>query len=733
MNVVGRPGFYDFDGNEAPFAWVPLLLAFLRRSWRMILACAAAAVLLGAMYAMLATPKFTATTQLLIDTRQGNAFQQQQPSASLDSLADNAIVDSQVEVLRSDGTARHVVAQLRLTQDREFLSWNGSGISPRAWLSRLAGLIEPPAPRSALPEDDASQATERLQGMAGIRRIGLSNVIEVAVQSPSPTRSAQLANALTAAYIDDTLRAKYDITRQAAAWLQDRLKELRDQSTAADRALQEQKARIGLVDTDKGGMNEQALGDLTLQLGHARARSAETAARYSRIQAITAAGLTSSGSVVDALANAIILKLQQQYLDDARRLVEWTARYGARHAAVLNLGREMAGLRASLGDELQRIQETYKSDHDVARGNEAALQRQVDGLVAVSTATNGARAQIRSLESLADTYRALYGSFLQRYTQAAQDQSFPISQARTISPATPPLRKSAPATGLVMLGAAVAGLGLGVAGSLVREVTDRRFRTAAQVAEVTGLECIGVLPRLDRKCREMAAPVSPGMVPSAPARLRAAVDRPRSPFAQAVRRLRMRATNSGGRLPGVIGIVSAAAGEGRSTLAANLAQEMAASGQRTILIDGDWRKPQLTRWMAPGGVSDASARGMALAGAMIWRDAATGLAFLPVSAVEPQGLQAVMDAVRADFDRVVIDLPALASLADAPLARFADGFIVLVEWSRTQQQTLVDGLEAADIDAGRLLGVVLTKVDLRALRRLSTPGRYRALAGAPGV
>ncbi len=730
MNVVGRPG-YDFDGNEAPFAWVPLLLAFLRRSWGMILACAAAAMLLGAAYAVLATPKFTATTQLLIDTRQGNAFQQQ-PSASLDSLADNAIVDSQVEVLRSNGTARHTVGQLKLTQDQEFLSWGGSGYSPRAWLNRLVGLVEPPAARIAMPEDDASQATERLQGMSSIRRIGLSNVIEVAVQSPSAARSAQIANALTAAYIDDTLRAKYDITRQAAAWLQDRLKELRDQSTAADRALQEQKARIGLVDTDKGGLNEQALGDLTLQLGNARARSAETAARYSRIQAITAAGLTSSGSVVDALANTIILKLQQQYLDDARRLMEWTAKYGAQHAAVLSLGREMAGLQASLGDELRRIQETYKSDYDVARGNEAALQHQVDGLVAVSTATNGARAQIRSLESLADTYRALYGSFLQRYTQAAQDQSFPISQARTISPATPPLRKSAPATGLVMLGAMVAGLGAGIAVSLVREVTDQRFRTAAQVAEVTGLECIGVLPRLDRRRRDATRPATPGMIPLAPARLRVAVDRLRSPFAEAVRRLRMRAMDARGRSPGVIGITSAAVGEGRSTLAANLAQGLAASGQRTILIDGDWRKPQLTRWMVPGGF-DALATGAAdLAGA-IWRDAATGLAFLPALAIKPQSLTAVMEAVRADFDRVVIDLPTLANLADAPLARFADGFIVLVEWSRTQQQTLVDGLEAADIDAARLLGVVLTKVDLRALHRLSAPGRYRALAGELGA
>lgn len=726
MNIVGRPEFHDLDADAAPFAWLPLLLAFLLRNWRIVLGCVGGAILLGCAYLLLATPKFTAVTQLLIDTRQGSAFQQQ-VSTTLDSQADNAIVESQVEVLRSNGTARQVVAQLRLTGDREFLGWGAN--SPRAWIGRLFSPVDPPDPGAAMSDDAVSQAAERLQSMAGIRRIGLSNVIEVSVRSPSAARSAQLANALTTTYIEDTLRAKYDVTRQAAAWLQDRLKELRDQSVAADRALQEQRARIGIVETDKGGMNEQALGDLTLQLDNARARSTETAARFSRIEAITATGLMASGSVADALANTVILKLRQDYLDDGRRLADWTARFGARHTAVLSLGREMVGLRAAIGDELRRIQETYRSDAAVARGNQAALQLQVDHLVGVSTAANGARAQIRALESLADTYRALYGSFLQRYTQAAQDQSFPISQARIISPATPPLHRSAPSTPMVLLAASVAGLAAGLAAGLVREATDRRFQTAEQVREATGIDCIGLLPMLDRQRARDPVPVQPQVIPSQPSGLRAAVDQPRSPFGEAIRRLRV-VDPRGRSRAGVIGVVSAGTGEGRSTLAANLAQALAVSGQRTVLVDGDWRRPQLSRWLAPGSTAGFNevASGMALA-QVAWRDPKTGLTFLPASSypAHPSLTQAVMESLKAGFDRVVIDLPALPNLADAPVARFVDGFIVAVEWSRTQQQTLIDGLETADLDASRVIGVALTKVDLAASRRFSSAPRYRAL------
>ncbi len=720
MNLIRQADFYDLAAQQeaAPLAWLPVLISLLRRSWRTIALWTLGSLAVGLAYVMWATPQFTAVTQLLIDPRQGNAFQQQ-AATSLDSMADSAIVESQVEVLRSDGTARHVVVQLGLAGAPGLVSSGGS------WFAAVAGLLQPHSRRVATADDDISLATERLQAMASVRRIGLSNVIEVSVRSPDPAQSARWANALTAAYIDDTLQAKYDITRQAGAWLQDRLKELRDQSTSADRALEEQKARIGIVDTDKGGMNEQALGDLTLQLGNARARTADTAARYSRIQAITAPGLTASGSVVDALANTIILKLQQQYLDDARRLTEWTLKYGAQHVAVTALRLEMAGLQASLGNELRRIQETYQSDYDVARGNEAALQKQVDGLVAVSTATNGARAQMRALESLAETYRKLYGSFLQRYTEAAQDQSFPISQARTISAATPPLRRSAPAGKLVMLSALVAGLGAGFAASVFHEVTDRRFHTVAQVRAVTGLDCIAVLPRLrtngSRRARPLAADMAGDrLISGQPALLRAALDQPQSPFAGAVRSVRARVIGQSGRRRTirVIGIVSAAAGEGRTTLAANLAQMLAEAGHATVLVDGDTYNPQLTRWLAPG--SGRNIAHDALAG-MLWRDPRTALAFVPaLSPAATQQAPALLAALQSQFDFIVVDLPTLPASSQAPaMAALMDGFIVVLAWAQTQQQTLIQALEAADVDSGRLLGVVFNKAELAALRRFS--------------
>ena len=753
MNVVRQPEYFDAGpgGEGQAFAWLPTLMSFLNRRWRTIVAWTVIVLILGVGYVIIATPKYTAEVSLLIDTKQGNAFQQNQPATNGDPALDNSIVESQVEVLRSLGLARTVVQALHLDTDKQFAGWAFS--LPRFVLGTVIGLIEPPSTRAPQPGDGVDRAADELAQLTTVRRIGLSNVITVEVITPDPVRSAQIANAISTAYVHTSLDAKYDVTRQAGTWLQDRLKELRDQSIAADDALQQMRAKVGIVDTDKGGLNEQQLGDLSLQLATARANLSTAESRYARIQAITAAGVTSasSGSVSDALANTVIQKLQAQYLDDARKLADWTVRYGANHIAVVQLRTEMAGLQQSIGGELGRIQEAYKSDLDVARSNEGAIQKQIDGLIAVSTATNNARVQVRALQSLSDTYHNLYSSFLQRYTQAAQDQSFPISQSRVITDATPPLRKSRPVTLLVLLGSIVVGGAVGVGVATFKELTDRRVLTAAQLRAVTGLDVLGLLPALDRTDvprprgrGERTADGAGRTLPLRPAILRWVVDQPFSPFSEVLRGLRVRigTQRARARPMHVIAVVSAATGEGKTVVAANLAQALAGSGHRTVLVDADLRKPQLTHWWSSertAGFSEVQG-GSVLAADALFHDAQTGLAFLPAStaatghASDVLGSSRMRDMVanlRESFEYVVLDLSSLATAADAhALAPLVDGFIVVVEWAETHENTLVDGLMAADIEAGKLLGAVINKVDMKAMRRLTQGSgqSYRAFA-----
>ena len=98
--------------------------------------------------------------------------------------------------------------------------------------------------------------------------------------------------------------------------------------------------------------------------------------------------------------------------------------------------------------------------------------------------------------SQAKTYRDLYENFLQRYMESVQEQSFPITEARLISPALRPLAKSSPKTLLTLVICAAAGIILGLAIGVFRDLWDRVFRTTEQAEKLLQVPCIALVPRL---------------------------------------------------------------------------------------------------------------------------------------------------------------------------------------------------------------------------------------------
>ncbi len=201
--------------------------------------------------------------------------------------------------------------------------------------------------------------------------------------------------------------------------------------------------------------------------------------------------------MTDTLHNEVITKLRQQYLDLGAKEADWTVRYGRNHLAVVNLRNQRREIRLSILDELRRIAETYKSEFEIAKARENSVQKSLDDIVAQSQTTNEAQVTLHNLDSSAQSYRSLYDNFLQRYMELVQQQSFPVTEARLITQATPPLYKSAPKTPLVLGLALMGGLILGVGFGVLREVSDTVFRTTAQIQERLHAECIALLPLIN--------------------------------------------------------------------------------------------------------------------------------------------------------------------------------------------------------------------------------------------
>ncbi|MCK1269279.1 MULTISPECIES: polysaccharide biosynthesis tyrosine autokinase [unclassified Bradyrhizobium] len=724
--------FAEADGS--PSQTLTSYLDIIRRQFPTIIAIVSACVILALLYLFTAAPLFTSTAAMVIDTRKVQLFQQQ--SVLGDIAVDSATIETQVEILKSENISLAVIRDLHLTEDPEFTG-SGAGL-----VGAIAGSIS-----SLFSSGQASsefeltrKALERFASNRTIKRLGLTYVMEIGFTSRDPQKAAHVANAIADAYIVDQLEAKYQATRRASVWLQDRIKELRTQASAAQKSVVDFKIANNIVDSGGRLMNEQQLAEVNSQLVMAHAGTAEAKARMDRINDILKQEIPDA-SVADALKNETIVKLRGQYVDMASKESIWAMKYGSDHLAAVNLRRQMAEIKKNIIDELRRIQESYKSDYDIAMTREEAIKSSLANVVSESQLTSQAQIQLRELDSTAQSYQAMYDNFLQRYMESVQQQSFPITEARVISAATTPLIKSAPKS-LIILGAALlGGMMIGFGTAMARELSDKVFRTTGQVEEQLGANCIAILPALGPQPSAPTVPSKLGRQKRNPGPdfLRYVVDNPLSRFSEAVRSLKVAVDlNSIVRENRVLAVTSTLPNEGKSTLSTNLAQLIAHGGARVILIDADLRNPSLSRALLPdaqAGVVDVVAQRSNLED-VVMIDPQTKLAILPAGntskllhtneVLASKAMRDLIALLRTKYDYIVLDMPPMAPVVDVRVtSNYVDSYLFVVEWGKTKIDVVKHNLRNAPEIQDKLLGIVLNKADTKLLARYeSYHGRY---------
>jgi polysaccharide biosynthesis transport protein len=694
-------------------------IGFIRRQYPVILFFALLAVGVAIAYLFIAPPRYTALAKLMIDTRKVQLFEQQSILGDFDSSA----VDSQVEALRSENVALPIVKDLHLTEDPEFVESHGLVPTVMGFISDLFTSAAPAQPRSEF--ELTRSALGALQGNLKVKRVPGTYVIDIEYQSLDPVRAAQVANAVADTYILDQLEAKYRTTRRAATWLQDRLQELRGQASTAERAALDYKEKNNIVDTGTGGhlLDEQQLAEINSSIVQARAQTAEAKARLDRTQQVLSNGLDPVGAdstVTDTLHNDVINKLRQTYLDYKRRDAEWSVRFGVNHLAVVNLRNQMKEIRRSILDELGRINESYKSDYEIAKAREASVQKRLASIVTQSQATNQSQVALKELEATSQSYRKLYDSFLQRYMDTIQQQSFPITEARLITEASRPLGKSSPKSLLILAAAIMGGTILGAGVGILRDISDRVFRTRRQVEIELHTDCLAMLPFIKKRAGARGGSI-----------LRHIADYPFSRYAESIRAIKVAVDMAGLTKPNkVIGVTSSRPNEGKSTIAAALAEQMAHAGSRVILIDGDLRNGSLTRLLAPSasqGLVDIIA-GKASFEDVRWSNESTSMTFLPAvikirvahtsEMLASAATRRLFDQLRDSYDYVVVDLPPLAPVVDARVTTsLIDSYLFVVEWGCTRVDVVAHALSSAREIYDHLIGVVLNKADFSLLGR----------------
>src|SRR5579875_115037 len=713
------------------FKPIESFIGIIKRHVEVFGALIASSIALGLLYLYTTPPSYTAHAQMVIDDRRVQVLKQQSVIES--AMIDAGMVNTKIEVLKSPNISSSVIKELHLTEDPEFVGRHAGFLG--AAFALIANHL---LPNESLSNEQLMQrAITAFEKRRTVSRVKQTYVLEIGFQSLEPAKAAQIANAIVDAYILDQLDSKYQATRRASGWLQDRINELRTQASAAEKAVVDFKRANNIVESGHGQlMHEERLSEVNSQLMLARASTAEAKARLDRIREVMKQDVPDA-SVADALHSEIIIRLRNQYLDYAARERVWEDRYGPNHMAALNLRMQMQELRHNITDEMKKIAESYKSDYEIAVAREQSLANSLASVVVDSQTTNQAQIKLRELESISQTYRTIYDNFLQRYMESVQQQSFPITEARLIGAATAPTSQSYPNTLDVLVKAIGGGVMLGFTAAYLLDVSDRAFRTRRQVENVLKTNCIAILPALkienpqSTSKDEGGTPKMPRTVINCPDILRHVVDSPFSQFTEGLRTAKVvMDLNSVLKSNKVIGVTSTVPNEGKSTIASNFAHLIAHAGERVLLLDCDLRNPVLSRRLAPGsvrGLIDALGRRTELNDA-VWTEPSTGLTFLPAGVTSnllhtnhvlaSGAMKAFIDRLRDVYDYVIVDLPPLTPVVDTRATTgFIDSYLYIVEWGRTKRDVVEDTLGEAPELYERLLGVLLNRADIGIMSR----------------
>ncbi|MBR0963756.1 AAA family ATPase [Bradyrhizobium diazoefficiens] len=730
MNLAGQFSNYTpAVDNGPPAEQFPLrhIWEFLKRQWRLIALVTCLAITLDVVYLAVTPSRYTAQADLIIDTKRVSWTQSE--LATENRTIEDASVESEIETTKSEKVALAVVQRLHLDEDAEFV---GAGSNLK---SRILSLLKlsPGAGAVASKEDLTRRALGTLKDNLRVMRLGRSYIEQIAYTSLDPAKAATIANVVAEAYIEDQLQAKFDATHRASIWLEQRIGELRQQASDAYKAVQDFKSQNGIIIGVEGKLaSEVELDQLGVALAKARADTSQAKARLDRIERVLE-HRTDKGSfdipdpiVTDALNNPVITKLRQQFLDDQSKESEWSARYGADHQAARNLRAEMAALQRAIWDEISRIAESYKSELQIAKSQEESIDKRMSEVFQLSASTRQSQVRLRELETAANTYRGIYETFLSRFTQSVQQQSFPSTEARIITAATPPRGRSSPKISLTLALATVCGLGLGLLSAFAREQMNRQIHTRAQLEALLGTTCLAVLPAFQDKNsavrkqggrRESAAFMQLNDAP------------PFSATAEALRYIKVAIDlhPSGGK---VIGFVSALPSEGKTTVAAGFAAFVAKSGARTLLIDGDLRNPSMTSTLgydnSPGLLDMVADKSQF--DEIVITDSKYKFDFLPASTrIKPSNSSDILNsaitrrtlkAAKMDYDYVLVDLPPILPVVDVKaVAHLFDAFVLVVEWGSTSTEEILKAVAASPLLSERLLGAVLNKADEAVMRR----------------
>lgn len=684
-----------------------------RNKWK-ILALAALATILAKVVLSWVDPVYRATNTVLIENQEAKVVAIQGVSGMNPAAKDYYL--TQIELPKSKTLTERLMQQLDLQQLPEF---DPHQHHHEQWFDSIPGLNTLLANETdttdATADTDASAALARVTAALTIEPVSNTQLVKINFDSHDPELAARAANTMANIYVDSTTESRLKMTRQASGWLTDRLQSLSEKLKASEAQLQDYREKEALVEmAGVKTLNGEELSELTQRYVAAQHTRSDAQNRYEQIRILGhSPALELLLEQPDILNQDLVKRLKSAQARADLKVAELSKRYGPRHPQMIAAKAEAEKTREELQRQVMRVARSIKNQYDMALESERAVKAQLAKAKQDAQDLNRKEFKLSELERQVDTNRQLYDMFLTRAKETSESDGLEPALARVVDPATAPRLPVFPNTRLILLLTLLASLGLGVMLTLMQDALDNSIKSPDELEDKLHIRLLGFLPKTKSQHRDLP--------------LEAFHNGNDGNFAEAIRSLRTCVLLSQWTTPPqVILITSTLAGEGKSTVALNLAEALGQM-ERVLLIEADLRHSTLARALGSqfvgcglvdlvSGDNDIRNCIQTLPERELDILAAGTPIPNPQELLSSRRFDLMLNCLKQHYDRIVIDSPPVHLVSDGlVLSRFADGVIYVVKANETATNLVNQGLARLQQVRAPIFGTVLNQVETRAL------------------
>jgi len=522
-----------------------------------------------------------------------------------------------------------------------------------------------------------------------------TRLIDVVVQDTDPKRAQQLAQSMIKEFVDLSFEQKLSVSSSATDFLRQESDRLKAKLQSAEQAVQKYREDHKAVSLeDKQNIIVEKLKALNVKVTEAKAERLRLEADVAAIKEGKARTPEDMLLLPSVAALPVVVELRKELADKQSRFKAESQTRGLQQAldrTLLNAG--------------NMVIKSYESARSTEARLAAALQEQERAALELNKIAIPYNALVREVE----TDRALYDSILTRMKETNVTKGVAESNLRMVESPLVAVKPVKPSFLKILALALLAGFVVGCGAVLWVDACDTSIRSNDQVEKISAIPVLSSVPESKRKNRDQES---------------ALTSDPGSYEAEAFRSLRTALSFLGpGKDRKTVLFTSANPGEGKTYCSFNYAVSLAHTGLRTLLIDADLRRPDLSRFVVgeanvPGVVSCLAAKAN-----MLDCCKPTGIENLfilgageraskPAELLASSDFASLLKEAVLHFDRVVLDSAPINAVSDTQLiGKDIDSVCLVVRARKTPRRAVVRALSLLAQAACHPDGIVFNRIE----------------------